>query len=103
MGIEIAKGNNGTLITISDSSLAGITIDQLKVEAVKIIEDGEKKLILNLSKTNYIDSSGIGKLLFINKKLNTNGGSLEIMNITPILLHFFETLAIDKIIKIQKR
>lgn len=102
MSIEISKEEDSTLITITETSLVGITVDELKIEAVKIIESGEKKIVLNLSKTNYIDSSGIGKLLFINKKLITNGGKMEIINITPTLLDFFETLAIDKIITIHK-
>lgn len=102
MSIEISKDGNGTLITINESSLVGNTVDQLKVEAMKIIESGEKKIILNLAKTNYIDSAGIGKILFINKKMLSNGGVLEINKITPTLLDFFETLAIDKIIPIQK-
>jgi anti-sigma B factor antagonist len=101
--IEISKDSKGTLITILESSLVGITVDELKVEAMKIIESGEKRIILNLAKTNYIDSSGIGKILFINKKLISNGGVLEINKITPTLLDFFETLAIDKIIPIQKK
>ncbi len=103
MSIEISKDDNGTIITIKESSLVGITVDQLKVEAMKIIESGEKKIVLNLAKTNYIDSAGIGKILFINKKLLSNGGVLEINKITPTLLDFFETLAIDKIIPIQKK
>lgn len=102
MSIKINKENDCTLITILENSLVGVTVDELKIEAVKIIESGEKKIQLNLSKTNYIDSCGIGKLLFINKKLITNGGSLEIINITQTLFDFFETLAIDKIIKIKK-
>ena len=103
MSIEISTDSNGTLITIKESSLVGITVDQLKGEAMKIIESGEKKIILNLAKTNYIDSAGIGKILFINKKMLSNGGVLEINKITPTLLDFFETLAIDKIIPIQKK
>lgn len=103
MSIEISKDDNGTLITIKESSLVGTTVDQLKVEAMKIIESGEKKIVLNLGKISYIDSAGIGKILFINKKLLSNGGILIINEITPTLLDFFETLAIDKIIPIQKK
>lgn len=102
MGIIINKESDYTLITILENSLVGATVDELKIEAVKIIESGEKKIQLNLAKTNYIDSSGIGKLLFINKKLVSNGGYMEIINISHTLLDFFETLAIDKIIKIKK-
>lgn len=102
MSIEVIKESDCTHINVSENSLVGNIVDDLKIQAVNIIESGEKKIILNLWKTNYIDSSGIGKLLFINKKIITNGGNMEIINITPMLLNFLQTLAIDKIIKIKK-
>lgn len=102
MSLEITKGDNCTNIKINDNSLVGITVDNLKIEAMKLIDEGEKKIVLNLYKTNYIDSSGIGKILFINKKLISNGGVLVISEITKTLLNFFETLSIDKIIPIEK-
>ena len=57
---------------------------------------------LLITKTNKEENKK-GKILFINKKILSNGGVLEISKLTPTLLDFFETLAIDKIIPIQKK
>ncbi len=101
-GIDVTKTANGAIITVKESSLIGNSVDTLKLEALDLINHGAKKITLDLAKTKYIDSSGIGKILFINKKINSIGGELDIDKISPTLLEFFETLAIDKIIKIKK-
>lgn len=100
MSMTIKEQSGSVLITISESSLSGPIVDELKVEAIKFLEKGFNKITLDLAGTSYIDSSGIGKLLFINKRLANSGGSMEIINITPTLLDFFETLALNKIINI---
>ncbi|MBN2617394.1 MAG: STAS domain-containing protein [Spirochaetales bacterium] len=100
MFVNVKKGKSGSIISVDDTELTGETVDELKEEAVRLIDQGEKNIILDLSKTEYIDSSGIGKLLFINKKLISFGGKMEIINITDSLFNFFETLALDKVIKI---
>lgn len=102
MGIEIKKNENGATIKVIDRSLSDETANKLKSEALKIIETGGRKILLDLSETSYIDSSGIGKLLFINKKLISIGGSLEINKINPTLLSFLESLTITKVIKVNK-
>ncbi|MGL1894549.1 MAG: STAS domain-containing protein [Spirochaetaceae bacterium] len=101
MSIDIKKVDNGTLININEATLSGATAIDLKNEAIKLIESGEVNLQLDLSRTDYIDSSGIGKLLFLNKKLKGLGGELSIIKITPILYEFLESLTIDKIININ--
>lgn len=102
MGIEVKKSDHGTIIKVIDRSLSDETADSLKAEALKIIEDGGKKILLDLSDTSYIDSSGIGKLLFINKKLLSIGGNLEIDKINKTLYSFLESLTITKVIKVNK-
>jgi len=103
MGIEIIKKENEAEIIVSETSLIGLSVENLKKDALELIEDGFKTLTINLEKTNYIDSSGIGKLLFINKKAISKGTLLRINSISPTLLDFFESLSIDKIIPILKK
>lgn len=102
MSLEVIREEGETIIRINDSSLVDQTVEQLKIDTLKLIEKGDKKIALDLSNTNYIDSSGIGKILFINKKMISSGGVLRISRITPTLLDFFITLAIDKIIPINR-
>lgn len=102
MGLEVSKNGNSVLIKVSESSLSGDVAVKLKSTVVESIEDGSIFVDLDLAETNYIDSSGIGKLLFINKKLGGMGGSLKISKISTTLYDFLDSLTITKVIKIIK-
>jgi anti-sigma B factor antagonist len=43
---------------------------------------GEKKIILNMAKVSYMDSSGLGDLVAGYSNLKKNGGELKILNLT---------------------
>lgn len=46
----------------------------------KCVEEGPKNLILDLSKIDFVDSSGLGALVQIFKKAQTDGGTLQIVS-----------------------
>ena len=100
MDITINKEGNKTTIVFTGLSLAGDSAKDFKEKAVKIIEDGEKNIALELDNTNFIDSSGVGKLLFLNKKLESLGGHFSITKINRDLYSFLESLAITKVIDV---
>ena len=43
----------------------------------KCVEEGPKHLILDLSKIDFVDSSGLGALVQLVKKAQTEGGTLQ--------------------------
>ncbi|MBI9102444.1 MAG: STAS domain-containing protein [Spirochaetales bacterium] len=102
MTMNIKKEFNRTVITIDALSLTGDAAKEFKEKASDIIDSGELKLCLEFHNTNFLDSSGIGKLLFLNKKLNKLNGEFEIIKINKDLYSFLDSLAITKVIKIAK-
>jgi anti-anti-sigma factor len=46
----------------------------------KCVDEGPKNLILDLSKIDFVDSSGLGALVQIFKKAQTDGGTLQIVS-----------------------
>jgi anti-anti-sigma factor len=45
----------------------------------KCVDEGPKHLILDLSKIDFVDSSGLGALVQLVKKAQTEGGTLQIV------------------------
>ena len=78
-------------ITIGEGSVA------LRTAIRRLLEEGKKKILLNLAKVGYIDSSGIGELVSsytaITKKISgtldpgfdPNPGQLKLLNLTQKL------------------
>jgi anti-sigma B factor antagonist len=63
-------------ITIGDGSV------QLREAVRKLLDDGKKKILLNLGDVSYVDSSGIGELVSSYTTTNNNGGELKLLNLT---------------------
>lgn len=45
----------------------------------KYVEDGPASLLLDLSQIDFIDSSGLGALVQLLKKVQSSGGTLQIV------------------------
>ena len=63
----------------------------------ELLKSGHKKIILNLSDVNYIDSSGIGELVSSYTTVTNQGGSLKLLNLTKKI---HELLAITKLLTV---
>ena len=66
-------------ITIGEGSVA------LRTAVRRLVEEGKKKVLLNLAKVGYIDSSGIGELVSSYTAIDRDGGELKLLNLTQKL------------------
>lgn len=58
------------------------------------------RVLLDMSKTNYIDSTAIGWLISSNKQFKTNGGQLVIHSVQPSVRQVLDLLKIGKVVPI---
>jgi anti-sigma B factor antagonist len=63
-------------MTIGEGSVA------LRTAIRRLIEEGKKKILLNLANVGYIDSSGIGELVSSFTTINREGGQLKLLNLS---------------------
>jgi anti-sigma B factor antagonist len=64
-------------ITIGEGSVA------LRTAIRRLLEEGKKRILLNLASVSYIDSSGIGELVSSYTAINKEeGGQLKLLNLT---------------------
>lgn len=66
-------------ITIGEGSVA------LRSAIRRLLEEGKKKILLNLGGVGYIDSSGIGELVSSYTAISNAGGQLKLLNLTQKL------------------
>src|SRR5437762_14348763 len=65
-------------------------------------EVGRRKLLLNFGNVEYLSSAALGKLITLNKKLQSVGGRLILCNIAPQIYALFEITKLDRFFNIQK-
>jgi len=66
-------------ITIGEGSIA------LRSAIRRLLEEGKKKILLNLAGVGYIDSSGIGELVSSYTTINKAEGQLKLLSLTQKL------------------
>ena len=78
-------------VTIGEGSVA------LRGAIRRLLGEGKNKILLNLGKVGYIDSSGIGELVSSFTAVNKEGGSLKLLNQTQKIQ---DLLAITKLLTV---
>ncbi len=63
-------------------------------------EKGFKKVILDLSKTKYIDSTGLGVMVAIHKQALMNAGAVVFLNLDSNIKSLLKMTALDRILNI---
>lgn len=78
-------------VTIGEGSVA------LRTAIRRLLEEGKKKILLNLAGVGYIDSSGIGELVSSYTAIGKEGGQLKLLKLTQKLR---DLLAITKLLTV---
>jgi anti-anti-sigma factor len=64
------------------------------------IEDGPQHIILDLSKIDFVDSSGLGALVQLAKKAQTHEGTLQIVS-NPRVTQTVKLVRLEKFLSLQ--
>ncbi len=57
--------------------------DVLRQTLHDLVKKGQKKIVLDLQKVSYLDSSGIGQLVNGYKAIKKHGGQIKTIRLTP--------------------
>src|SRR5512147_2349857 len=69
----------------------------LKDKVNSLINQGRKKLVLNLADVPYIDSAGLGEIVRTYTTVSKQGGSLKLLNLTKRIT---DLLSITKLLTV---
>jgi len=82
LNIKDRQAGDVTILDLSGKITIGEGSVQLREAVRKLLDEGKKKILLNLGDVSYVDSSGIGELVSSYTTTNNNGGQLKLLNLT---------------------
>lgn len=97
MKIETRTVGDVQLLDCSGKITLGEGTMAIRNTVRELLKNGNKKIVLNLSDVNYIDSSGIGELVSSFTTVANQGGQLKLLNLTKKI---HELLAITKLLTV---
>jgi anti-sigma B factor antagonist len=66
------------------------------------MEEGKKRVLLNLRGVEYIDSAGIGELVRTHTTLQRQGGQLKMVNLHQKVQDLLKATSLHKVFDVQK-
>ena len=94
--MSFTTGKRGdTIVVYADGQLVVANRQELKQKVLEELEHGETKFVIDFSRTAYIDSSGIGALVTLVRKVRAQGGDLRVSNLNEELTMLFELTKLD--------
>jgi anti-sigma B factor antagonist len=64
------------------------------------IEDSKIRIVANFKNVKFIDSVGLGSLIFCNQNLKSIGGELVLMNLNENIYDLLEMTSVDRLFTI---
>ena len=97
---EIIVFDNRVLAKLSGSIYLEDAV-QVREILIGYIGKEQKNFIIDLGEVDYIDSSGLGSLVSIQKRAMHNGGSVVIKGLNGLVKELFELTRLNKVFEIQ--
>ena len=102
MAFSQTKDASGVAVVQVDGQLIVGNRLELKDLVQAALEKGERRLLIDFSRTGYIDSSGLGALVSISKKIREAGGELRLSGLNEDLRSLFELTKLDTLFAIAE-
>jgi anti-anti-sigma factor len=101
MSFAIKKQGEIVVVDVEGQLIVG-NRQELKQRVLDELEKGERKFLIDFSQTGYIDSSGLGVLVSLSKKIREQGGELRLAGLNADLQTLFELTKLDTLFAITK-
>lgn len=99
MSLQVTTQGDIVIIAVDGPLIVG-NRQELKQQVLDRVEAGSRKVVVDFAGTGYIDSSGLGVLVSLAKRLRELGGDLRLAGLNEDLLTLFELTKLDSLFRI---
>lgn len=102
MTFNLRKEAGGVVVVAVDGQLIVGNRQELKQQVIDALDGGARKFVVDFTHTGYIDSSGLGVLVSLSKKIREAGGDLRLSGLNEDLQTLFELTKLDTLFAITR-
>ena len=100
MGFTQTKDQSGVAVLQVEGQLIVGNRQELKDLVQAALDRSERRILIDFSRTGYIDSSGLGALVSISRRIREAGGELRLSGLNEDLRSLFELTKLDTLFSI---
>jgi anti-sigma B factor antagonist len=97
MQIEQRSSGDVIVLDLKGKVTLGEGDELLKDKVNSLVNQGHRKIVLNLAEVPYIDSAGLGEIVRTYTTVSRQGGSLKLLNLTKRIT---DLLSITKLLTV---
>lgn len=102
MNLEYTDTPNGEMIIDLQGEMDAPGCSRIRSSLEQVVtSENSNNVILNMAQVSFLDSSGIGVIVFLYKRLKAKGRALEIINVQGQPLELMELLRIGSAIPVN--
>ncbi|HYN97331.1 MAG TPA: STAS domain-containing protein [Pilimelia sp.] len=95
-----ARPGRGCLVFEVRGELDMATAPQLREELQRLIDAGDRDVVVDMAGVGFMDSSALGALVVMYKALRDVGGRLRLAAVQPAVLSLLKVTSVDRVIDI---
>ena len=97
------KDKDGWVVLELSGEIDMATGPKLRQTIVHRVQDGDTKIVLDLSGVDFVDSTGLGVLIGGLKRTRSHGGDLRCVGLTEPLKEMFKLTGLDAILSKENK
>ena len=103
MGFELKTKVEEKIIVKAIGELDIFATDEFKEKISEIYKENKLDILFDFEKLDYIDSTGLGSLIFIYKEMVKDNKKIELINVKPNIRKLFLITKLDQMFEIRWR
>ena len=101
MKLDVKRQNSVMIITPHLRRIDASVATEFKSRLIELVDKGSEKIVINLSEVDFIDSSGLGVLVLILRKIGPNG-KIRLCKVHDSVRSIFELTRLNEVFDIHK-
>jgi anti-sigma B factor antagonist len=100
MNFERTDSGDETLLRLS-GSLDALSAPELRTIVEELVTEKRPRVVVDLSALRLIDSSGVGVIVSLYKRLRAQGGDVTVQGLRDQPLAIFKLLRLDRVFNLE--
>jgi anti-sigma B factor antagonist len=101
--MNYSREDDGSATTLHvRGELDALSAGELRLLLDRVVEDGRRDVTVDLSHLRLVDSSGVGALVSLYKRVRAGGGQVVFINVTAQPLVIFKLLRLDVVFELHQ-
>jgi anti-sigma B factor antagonist len=102
MQLLVESSGDVRILRVKEPKLTYPTLSGFLAEVRRLVEEGTRKLVIDLQAVTYVDSASIGCLMDVRRLLTEQGGLLKLSGLQPRVETMISMTGVNKIIDIHR-